>query len=114
MHELRHLGLVVLESADTLIELAHADVGRVGDLSGAVHHCLHGNGGRGIRLDGDSVFAAERLLEDLAHRGGDHVAVRADRGGSAHRIGLRCCALAGFIAERAKTATKATTNTEKT
>ena len=91
VHELRHLGLVVLEPADALMELAHADVGRVGDLSGAVHHRLHGNGGRGVRLDGDSVFAAERLLDDPAHQGGDLVAVRADRGGRPpHRLALLC------------------------
>ena len=89
VHELRLDGLVVLEAADALAELGHADVGGVGDLALAVHHRLHGDGRVGVGLHGDGVFAAERLLDDLRHRGGDRVAVGADlRRGPAQRLAL--------------------------
>ena len=89
VHELRLGRLVVLEAADALLELGHADVGGVGDLAVAIHHRLHGDGGRRVGLHGDGVFAAERLLDDLRHRGGDRVAVGADlRRGPAQRLAL--------------------------
>ena len=89
VHELGLGRLEVLEAADALVELGHADVGGVGDLAFAVHHRLHGDGRGGIRLHGDGVFAAQRLLDDLRHRGGDRVAVGTDlRRGPAQRLAL--------------------------
>ena len=89
VHELRLGRLEVLEGADALLELRHADVGRVGDLALAIHHRLHGDRRRLVGLHGDGVFAAERLLDDLRHRGGDRVAVGAHlRRGPAQRLAL--------------------------
>jgi len=89
VRKLRHLGLVVLEAADALVELGHADVGGVGDLGIAVHYRLHRHRGRGIRLDRDGVLAAERFLDDLGHLRGDLVAVGAHgRSCPAQRLAL--------------------------
>ena len=89
VHDLRLGRLVVLERADALLELGHADVGRVGDLALAIHHRLHGDRRRLVGLHRDGVFAAERLLDDLRHRGGDRVAVGAHlRRGPAQRLAL--------------------------
>jgi hypothetical protein len=96
MHELRLGGREILEAADAFLELGHADVGGVRDLGLAVHHRLHRDGGGGVGLHGDGVLAAERLFDDLRHRGGDRVAIGADLcGGPADRLALRFGGLRG-------------------
>ena len=54
-------------TADIGMTQFHERIGGLGDLAVAVHHRLHGDGGRGIRLDRDGVLAAERLFDDLDH-----------------------------------------------
>ena len=81
---------VVAERAVTGREFRHADVGGVANLAVALHGGLHGRGRRRIGIDGDGVFATERLFDDLGHRGSDLVAIGVDTGGRpADRLALR-------------------------
>jgi hypothetical protein len=78
VHDLRLRGLVVVEATNALLELAHADVRRVGDLGVAIHDHSHGDGRGRIGIDGGEVFVAERALDNLRDRSCDRIAVRAD------------------------------------
>ena len=51
VYDLGLQGLEVLEAFDTLVELAHADVGGVGDLAFPAHRRFHGDDRRRVGLD---------------------------------------------------------------
>src|SRR5207302_9681503 len=81
---------VVAERAVAGRVFRHADVGGVADLAIALHGRLHGRGRRRIGIDGDGIFATERRLDDLGHRGGDLVAIGVYTGDRpADRLALR-------------------------
>ena len=77
---LRLRGIVVFEASFALIDLGHPDVGRIADLRSAVHRCLHRAGRRRIGIDGNGVFSAECVLQNLDHLGRNLVAVRTRAG----------------------------------